>query len=314
MAGITPKKDVPLSSHTVFRIGGVCRYFYEARSEEALIEAADWAAAYELPVFVLGAGSNILASEKGFQGLVVRPVYSDLRVMGNVIHAGAGAMMPHVAAYAQKEGLSGFEWAIGIPGTVGGSVRGNAGCNGSSMADVVDSVRVYNAAFKRMKKLSTADCRFGYRDSKFKHHPELVILSAAIGLHPGGREAITEKMREYSLHRVATQDIGSQCAGCVFKNIPWERVPFDRRERLLTRFPELQRFKNQSHIPTAFLIDVLGLKGHAIGGAMVSKKHGNFFLNTSGATFHDLAILISHCKEYVHRKTGLLLEEEIQYL
>ncbi len=314
MTDIRPKKDISLALHTIFQIGGVARYFYEARSQEELIAAADWAGHYKLPFFVLGAGSNTLAHENGFSGLVVRPMYDDIRVLGNSIHVGAGAMMPQVASYAQRESLTGFEWAVGIPGTIGGSIRGNAGCFGKGMVDVTDSVLAYNAIFKRLKKLSHNDCKFAYRDSKFKHRPELIILSAVLGLRAETRGIIAATMLGHSAHRVATQAIGSKCAGCVFKNVPWDSLSFPRRQKLLRNFPSLERFKNQSHIPAAFVIDELGLKGHSIGGAMISERHANFFINNGGASSHDLTILISHCKEFVHRKTGLLLEEEIQHL
>ena len=314
MADIRPKKDVSLALHTVFKIGGVARYFYEARSPEELIASADWALHYKLRFFVLGAGSNTLAHENGFFGLVVKPIYDDVRALGNSIHVGVGAMMPRVASYARTEGLTGFEWAVGIPGTIGGSIRGNAGCFGKSMADVIDSVLAYNAIFKRIKKLSHNDCAFAYRDSKFKYRPELIILSAVLGLRAETEGIIVATMLEHSAHRVATQAIGSKCAGCVFKNVPWDSLSFAGRQKLLRRFPSLERFKNQTHIPTAFIIDELGLKGYSIGGAAISEKHANFFINNDGASSHDLMILISHCKEFVHRKTGLLLEEEIQHL
>jgi UDP-N-acetylenolpyruvoylglucosamine reductase len=121
-------------------------------------------------------------------------------------------------------------------------------------------------------------------------------------------------MKEYAEKRVHTQAIGEKCAGCVFKNSSWDRYTFGERQKILGRVPELEEFKNQTYIPVAFLLDRLGLKGYAIGQAAVSSKHANFFINRGGATYDEMAMLISHCKEYVHRKTGILLEEEIQYI
>lgn len=311
---IRPKHDVPLATHTVFNIGGTARYFYEAGSREDLIAALQWARQYALPFFILGAGSNTLVLERGFSGIVIKPAYTGMELMGNAITADAGAMMPRIASFAAAHHLAGFEWAIGIPGTLGGSVRGNAGCFGKSMADVVETVLAYDAILCREKKFSHRDISFSYRESIFKKHPEYVILSATISLPTGRLQDIHALTREHSLRRVETQAIGEQCAGCIFKNVPWERYSFDARQKILARFPALLRFKNQSHIPAAFVVDELGLKGHSIGQASISKKHANFFINNGGATAHEMAMLISHCKEYVHRKTGILLEEEIQYV
>jgi UDP-N-acetylmuramate dehydrogenase len=308
------RKEVPLAPYTVFKIGGTARYFQEAHSKEELIQAVLWAKKYELPFFILGAGSNVLISEKEFPGIVIRPLYSNISIVGNAIHADAGVMMPRAALFAHKQGLEGFEWAVGIPGTIGGSVRGNAGCFGSNIGTSLQSVNVYDAVLKREEKFSHDDCKFGYRESIFKKHPEYIILSAVFSLPSGSPEKIRQTMKEYSMHRVKTQAIGEKCAGCIFKNVPWERVSYEKRKKLLERIPELARFKNDTHLPTALLLDHMGLKRSSIGGAVVSPAHANFFINEKRASFSDVASLISHCKEYVHRKTGILLEEEIHYL
>lgn len=309
-----PKQDVPLASHTVFKIGGNARYFYEAKARADLCAAVDWAKKYRLPYVVLGAGSNMLISQKGFPGLAIKAAYAEVRVLGNGICADAGAMLPHVAACAEAHHLAGFEWAGSIPGTIGGSVRGNAGCFGGSMSDVVELVEVYDAIHSREKKFSNQDCLFGYRESVFKKHPEYIILSATLSLRVGNAAEIRSRMNTYARHRIFTQAVGEKCAGCVFKNIPWDRYTFRERQNILSKMPELEQFKNNTHIPTAFVLDRLGLKKYAIGQAEVSSKHANFFINRGGATADEMMMLISHCKELVHRKTGILLEEEIQYV
>lgn len=311
---IRPREGVPLSPHTVFKVGGTARYFFEADSQGAVIEVVRWARHYKLPFFVLGAGSNVLALDRGFPGVVIKPTHRHISVIGNAIIADAGAMMPAVSAMVHREGLAGFEWAAGIPGTIGGSVRGNAGCFGRSMADCIESVVAFDAILGREKKFSNADALFGYRDSVFKKHPEYVILSATVSLSVGRRDDIRKVTTDYLAHRAREQAVGEKCAGCVFKNAPWEQLSFRARQKLLMKMPELARFKNETHIPAGFVLDQLGLKGYSIGKAAVSKKHANFFINEGGATAHEIAALISHCKEFVHRKTGLLLEEEIRYI
>lgn len=311
---VRPKQDIPLSRYTVLTIGGPAKFFYEAHSKEELIAALSWARQYSLPFFILGAGSNTVALDKGFSGIVIRPLFGAISFLGNIMEIDTGTMMPKAASAALKEGLSGFEWGVGIPGTIGGSIRGNAGCFGRSMGDVLESVTVYDAILGREKKMSNQDCKFSYRESVFKKHPEYVIISAKLSLIPANRAEIREKMKSHAFHRVQTQAIGQKCAGCMFKNIAWKDLSFLERRKALSRLPQLSHFREQSHIPAAFVLDELGLKGYFVGGAKVSEKHANFFVNTGGASSHDIAILASHCKEYVHRKTGLLLHEEVQYL
>ena len=308
------QKDIPIAPKTVFKVGGVARFFAEAKSGEGIIELIEWAKKYKLPFFLLGAGSNTLVRDSMFPGLVIKPIASDTHFIGNSIVVDAGAMMPYVANRAAAQGLSGFEWAVGIPGTIGGSVRGNAGCFGKSMADVIESVEVYDAILQRKQRFSNRDCKFAYRESKFKKSPELIILSAKISLVNDHIPVIRARMKECIVHRLKTQAIGEKCAGCIFKNIPWDDVSFVDRERLLKMFPRLAEFRKHSMIPTALILEDLGLKGLKMGNALVSPKHSNFFVNTGSATSHEIAILISHCKEYVHRKTGILLQEEIHYL
>lgn len=308
------QKDVSLAPRTVFRIGGSARFFIEAKTREDFLNSMLWARQYALPFFILGAGSNVLISEKGFHGLVVKPAFSKIDFLGNTMTAEAGAMMPKASLLAMKEGLSGFEWASGIPGTIGGSVRGNAGCFGSNTGDFLESVEAYDSISHSIKKFSNRDCRFSYRESMFKKRPELAILSATFSLQSSSPSDIQKRMVSYSAKRVETQAIGAKCAGCIFKNVPWDAMSFQKRQRILHGVPELYPFKNQEHIPTALLLDTLGLKGYSIGHAMISKKHANFFINKGGASSHEVSMLISHCKEFVHRKTGILLQEEIQFV
>ena len=307
------KENVSLSPHTVFKIGGPARFFAETKSGEELCEALAFAMAKGLPFFVAGAGSNILVSDKGFGGLYIKNSANRLEVNGEKIFCESGAMMPYLAAEASKNGLAGFEWGIGVPGTVGGSVRGNAGCFGSETKDVVQSVEAFDTKQGRARTFSNEECQFGYRDSFFKHNPGLVVLSAALALKKGDEVAIRSRMRELAEQRSDTQDIGAKCAGCIFKNILWARRDI-QKEELIKRFPVFKRFEKESGVSAGFLIDEAGLKGRRIGGVMISRMHANFFINEGVARAEDVVMLISTAKEYVHRKFGILLEEEIQYV
>ena len=170
-----------------------------------------------------------------------------------------------------------------MPGTVGGSVRGNARCFGGEMAHVVQKVEVYDVTAAARYEIPTENCEFGYRHSTFQLHPEWVVLNATLKLKPGDAKEIQERVRTITLERTEKQAIGTKCAGCVFKNVSWKREDIDK-DSILEKFPELRQYAERGTIPTSFLIDHSGLKGKRNGPVMISEKHANFFINEGGAT------------------------------
>ena len=283
------KENVSLKPFTVFQVGGPARFFAETRSKEEVIEALGWAKEKQIPSFILGLGSNVLVSDRGFPGLVIKISGGKVSRDGALITAEAGAKMAEVVNFSLQNGLVGFEWAIGVPGTIGGSVRGNAGCFGSEMKDFVAGADVFDANAERELKLSNSECRFSYRQSIFKEKPEFVVLGVSLRLKSGGSGEAKERFGEFVKARVQSQDIGSKTAGCVFKN-------------------------PSAEIRAGALVDKAGLKGTSIGGAAVSEKHANFIINTGAASAEDIVMLIGLIKERVHRKLDVFLEEEIQYV
>jgi len=305
-------ENVTLASFTVFKIGGPARYFCEVKNKDEVAEAIRWAgnkfAGRGAPFFILGAGSNVLISDEGFPGLVIKmnlqeikmapppalPIGKEDRGKEKIIYAAAGVAMAKAVNFTIENGLSGFEWGVGIPGTIGGSVFGNAGCFGGEMKDIVESVEIFNGP-----NLKNKDCKFSYRSSIFKKHPEWIILGVTLNLKKGNPAESRKKILEYSKERISestqasgekgAQEIGAECAGCIFKNPK----------------PDLS---------AGFLIDTAGLKGKKIGGAMVSVKHGNFIINTGGATAKDVKELIECIKTEVQKKHGVILEEEIRLI
>ena len=266
-----------------------------------------------MQLFILGIGSNVLISDKGFNGLVIKNRLQNIKITNTDVHIEAGSTMARVVAETTKARLSGFEWAIGIPGTIGGSIRGNAGCFGFETKDVLESVDVFDINKNTKYKIQNRNCNFGYRDSIFKHSPNLIIFSALFKLKKGNLQESQEKISEYSKMRVASQDIGAQCAGCIFKNVLWSRRDLNKTD-LIKRFPELKKFSNQKEIPAAFLIDHLGLKGIKISNAQISRRHANYFINLGNALAEDVIMLIGLAKERVQNYYGILLEEEIHYI
>ncbi|MDO8500027.1 MAG: UDP-N-acetylmuramate dehydrogenase [bacterium] len=310
---IVVKENISLKPYTVFKIGGNARFFVEVKSTEELKEALSFAKGNGVPFFVAGAGSNILVSDKGFDGLYIKNLATRSSVDGSNLFCESGVMMPYASLMAAKTGLTGLEWGIGIPGTVGGSVRGNAGCFGGETKNIVRSVDVFDANDGTVKTFLNNDCKFSYRDSAFKKNYSLIVLSAVLGLNEGKADDINKYMRELAEKRATSQNVGAKCAGCIFKNISWDRKDINKAA-LIVKFPLLKAFEAFSGISAGFLIDESGLKGRRIGGATISRRHANFFVNTFEATAEDVVMLIAIAKEYVHRKFGILLEEEIQYV
>ena len=231
------KENISLAPYTIYKIGGAARFFVEARSEDGARKAIEFANEQKLPFVIIGAGSNMLVSDKGFDGVAIRMSGGEVRVDpsadgGERLVCDAGVMMARAVLAAAKVGLAGFEWGIGVPGTIGGSVRGNAGCFGSEMKDVVESVEVFDAAQHAMRKMNNNECEFGYRDYVFKKHPEWIILSARLNLMPGDAAAIQQEVQRITMERLAKQDIGTKCCGCNFKNTVWGRKE-TKKEKLL---------------------------------------------------------------------------------
>ena len=310
---IVMREHEPLAAHTVFKIGGPAERFAAVGTADELERAVADAMERGAPWRILGAGSNVLVADSGFPGVIIHQAGGRIDVRDARVTVEAGVAMSRLVAESLRRGLRGFEWAIGVPGSVGGSARGNAGCFGGEMKDVVESVEVFDAARGRRAVLSAGELEFGYRESVFKRRPELVILALEIRLRRGDPAEGTGLVRGFTAERVRGQDLGSQSAGCVFKNIRWDR-PDIRREPLLAAVPELAPFGSGPGVPAGFLIDQAGLKGRRAGGAMISGRHANFIVNAGAATANDVCTLINSAKDAVRRRYGLSLEEEIQYL
>ncbi|PJE64626.1 MAG: UDP-N-acetylenolpyruvoylglucosamine reductase [Candidatus Ryanbacteria bacterium CG10_big_fil_rev_8_21_14_0_10_43_42] len=318
------QENVPLAPYTYLNIGGLARFFVEAKKEKDILNALIWAKENDMPYYIIGAGSNILVADKGFAGLVIKISLHDISFGVNGMCINAGVPMALAAARSVAEGYIGFEWAMGVPGTVGGSVYGNAGCFGGEMKDVVKAVRVLEQQEEGFKKriFTNEECKFGYRESFFKKHPEIIILSVDMQLKEGTPEEINTArlhMRSSAQARVQEQDIGVRTAGSTFKGIP---ITDSTEKRMYTYGPKWQRGENTCWVHESrrgmfgagFFIEQSGLKGMRIGGVSVSEKHANFMVNTGTATAEDVVMLIAVIKERVHSMCGIMLEEEIRYV
>lgn len=309
----------PMAKHTSFRVGGVARLYVVASSSDALVAAVRAAKEVGIPWFVYGGGSNLLVADAGYDGVVIQAANrcitveeSRIKNQESRLHAEAGAITAMVARKSVDAGLTGFEWAIGVPGTVGGAVYGNAGCFGGEMKDAVVSVDVYDPEKDERNTLPSTACGFGYRDSAFKRQ-RVLILGTTLALAPAPDPAASRaRMDEVMRLRKEKQPLEGSSCGCVFKNVDY------------TNDADVEKLAGEVEIPASmlaakrlsagWLIEQAGLLGQKIGDVEVSEKHGNFFLNRGKASAADIVTLISLVKRKVRDDFGIELHEEAQYL
>lgn len=309
------KTEVPLSKYTTFKIGGPAKYFLTVESVDALVEALQYLDGAGMPWFILGGGSNMLVRDDGFDGVVVQVKATTFEIDGEFLTADAGCPTVFIAQESMKAGLKGFEWGVGVPGTIGGAVRGNAGAMGKEMLDDVASVYVY--ANGEVVTYTNEACEFGYRHSRFKESGE-VVLRVHLGLaaYDSDEQKLESRkqMLEFLKYRNETQPKGFASTGCIFKNPDAEQW----KEQLLSTYDasdeKVQQFLHVGKISAGWLVQEAGMKGQTIGGAEVSPVHGNFIINTGTATGSDVLALIEKVKTAVYTSSGIQLEEEIQII
>lgn len=304
-------RDEPMSKHTNFRIGGPARLYVAVHGVEALMQAVEVAEELSIPWYVFGGGSNLLVADEGYEGLVIQSALRTMSIDGDHIRMESGVITALVARKAADAGLGGFEWAIGVPGTIGGAVYGDAGCYGGEMKDVVETVEAYRISDRQVATYTNAECRFGYRESRFKTDPH-IILACTIRLKPGDADVSKKRMQEIVETRKLKQPLEQSSAGCAFKNValsdPVQIAAL--REAALIPPDMLER----GVVSAGWAVEHAGARGWAVGGVMVSEKHGNFLVNTGGAKAADVIALMSSVKAKVQDVLGIALHEEVQLL
>ncbi len=308
------QKNILLKDHTTFQIGGPAKYFLVAQKKEDIIKALTLAKQLNLPVFILGGGSNILASDQGFDGLVIKiqnkkPSLKIQQKAGNFfIEAPAGTAVKDLVTFSTNNALQGLEWAGGLPGTFGGAIRGNAGAFGGETKDSIFQVQALDENLN-IKIVSNAQCQFSYRNSIFKQK-NWIVLSATIKLTKGDKKNLKATAKANADYRTNRHPLNFPNAGSIFKNCDFESFSLSHQKNLLAvvkkdPFPV---------VPTAYLISEAGLKGTTIGGAKVSEKHPNFIVNVGGAKAKDVLAVIDINKKNIKEKYNVTLEQEVQYL
>lgn len=278
----------PMAGHTTFRIGGPADCFVQIESEEQLQKVQHYLSLVELPWFVVGNGSNLLVSDRGFSGVVLQVGrrMSRITLDGTRVIAQAGATLAQVARAAMENGLTGLEFASGIPGTVGGGVVMNAGAYDGELSQVVEQVVVQDRNGERME-LDNATMEFGYRTSSLRRHP-FVVTEVTFRLERGDREQIKARMEELAARRREKQPLEFPSAGSTFK-------------------------RPQGYYAGKLIMDA-GLRGFQVGGARVSEKHCGFVINTGEASAEDVRAVIRSVQEQVKDKLHVVLEPEVIFL
>ena len=279
------RRDVPLGPLTTYRVGGPAALFLEAHSVDDLAAAAEAVGAGGLPVLVVGKGSNLLVADAGFPGLAVLlgEGFATIDIEGTTVRAGGAVALPVLARRTAAAGLTGFEWAVGVPGSLGGAVRMNAGGHGSDMSRCVRAADLFDLADGTRRTASSADLDYGYRHSSVR--PTQVVVGAELALAAGDRESSEAQIAEIVRWRRENQP-GGQNAGSVFTNPPGDSA--------------------------GRLVDAAGLKGFRLGSAHVSPKHANFIQADEGGSADDVRALVLEVQRQVEERMGVRLEPELR--
>lgn len=282
------KLQEPMKKHTTFRIGGPADYYLCPHSVRELQAVLHICRGEKLPFFILGNGSNLLVSDKGYRGAVIQlwKNMSEIERTGTRIRAQAGALLSKIAATALEDGLTGMEFAAGIPGTLGGAVVMNAGAYGGEMKDIIKEVQVMDQE-GNLLNLPAEKLELGYRTSIIKKK-DYIVLSAVLELEPGDREEIRAKMDDLKERRVSKQPLELPSAGSTFK-------------------------RPEGYFAGKLIMDA-GLRGFSVGGAQISEKHCGFVVNKGNATAEDVTDLIREVQEKVKERFGVELEPEVKFL
>jgi UDP-N-acetylmuramate dehydrogenase len=303
---VSVSEGAPLSRHTRFGIGGPAGVLVQAASEQAFAEALRVSQASGASYSVIGDGTNLIVSDAGFDGIVLRLTAQAIDRDGATVRVEAGAELQALVDYCIDRGLRGLETMTGIPGSVGAAVYGNAGAYGHSIDERVRQVRFLDGPAARW--FGPAECRFHYRESIFKERKDWIILDVQLGMTPAPAAELRQTADEIFKIRLAKYPAAMKCAGSIFKNLILAELPQAVRRQI----PE--RVVREGKAPSAYFLEQVGAKGMRNGGIHVADYHANLIYNSGDGTANELCELIGELKSRVRRQFGLELEEEVQYV
>ncbi len=300
------RQDVLLSEYTRFAIGGPASLYVETSSEPAFIETLRCVQRSGSPWVVIGSGTNLIASDSGFPGVVLRFTNAELREAGTSIYAAAGTVLQDVVDFTITLGLAGIHTMTGIPGSTGAAVYGNAGAYGRSIAQSVVEVRFFDG--RKVRSFSNEECEFRYRESVFKRNKNWIIFSVALELERGDALELRNKATDILNTRNRKYPPTMKCAGSIFKNLLLAELPAQVR----TEVPD--KVIIEGKVPSAYFLEQVGAKGMSDGDIRVADYHANLIYNTGKGTAAQLRRIIGELKARVEERFRFVLEEEVQYV
>jgi len=306
ISGVECTENVPLSTLTRFAIGGPARILADASTEDALIAAASTHASINDRFALIGGGSNLVADDAGFPGVVLRYTAKRIEIQGPLVRVAAGAVLQDLVDSTIGAGLEGLHTMTGIPGWVGGAIYGNAGAYGHSIHEFVESVRFFDGL--EVREIANAACEFRYRESIFKRRKDWIVLDTTLRLTPGDTAQLRSTADGILKIRNEKYPPTMHCAGSIFKNLLLAELPASVRAQV----PE--RVIREGKVPSAYFLELAGAKGMVLGGVKVADYHANLIYNAGGGTARQVRELIGILKQRVLERSGLMLEEEVQYL
>jgi UDP-N-acetylmuramate dehydrogenase len=303
---ISVRRDVPLSGHTRFGIGGPADIFVETRDADVFVQALRIARASGLETVVIGGGTNLIVSDEGFRGVVLKLSNCALTRRGRAVHAESGAALQTLVDFTVGHGLRGLETMTGIPGSVGAAVYGNAGAYGHSIAERITAVRFFDG--ETIREIDNAACAFHYRESVFKRHKEWIIFSAELTMDEAEAGALRETADKILAIRNQKYPPAMKCAGSIFKNLLLADLP----TRIVQDLPPNAIIEGK--VPSAWFLEQVGAKGMRRGDIHVADYHANLIYNAGHGAARDLVGIIAELKRRVEQRWGFPLEEEVQYV
>ncbi|HEV8038411.1 MAG TPA: UDP-N-acetylmuramate dehydrogenase [Bryobacteraceae bacterium] len=306
ISNLTISEHTLLSRYTRFGIGGPAELYIETPSEPSFIAALNIVRASGVKFAVIGSGTNLIVSDAGFRGVILRFTASGISSDGRIVRAEAGAELQALVDYSIHHGLRGLETMTGIPGSVGAAIYGNAGAYGHSINESVRGVRFFDGSAIRV--FSNAECEFHYRESVFKRHKDWIIFSTELELAPAPTDELRKTADGILKVRLEKYPVTMKCAGSIFKNLILAELP----EAVQRQVPA--RVIREGKVPSAFFLEEVGAKGIQNGGIRVADYHANLIYNTGNGTARELCAIIADLKSRVQNRFGLTLEEEVQYI
>lgn len=299
-------EEVPLSRYTRFGIGGPARVFLETASESSFMQALEVVERGGSPYVVIGGGTNLIVSDDGFDGVVLRFTAKHIGADGTHVTSAAGAVLQDLVDFTVAQGLAGIHTMTGIPGYVGAAVYGNAGAYGRSIAQSVVSVRFFDGA--QVRVFDNKECEFRYRESAFKRHKRWIIFSTTLELEPGDPDELRHTSSGILDVRNRKYPPTMKCAGSIFKNLLLKEL----EPSIQSALPE--KVVIEGKVPSAYFLEQVGAKGMKNGDIHVADYHANLIYNVGAGTAVQLVSVIAELKRRVRDQFGLELEEEVQYV